>query len=221
MIKVYSLRWAPPMVRGFVRDVRVRWALEEAHLPYENELVGPTDQKPDGSYREIQPFGQVPGYVEDDLILSESGGIVHHIALKSEALMPREPDAQARVVTWMFAALNSVEPFVGQLAEIDVFAKNQEWTKERRPTIARLVNMRLDALVTKLEGKEYLCDRFTAADVLMAHTLRLLKGTEFLTARPVLASYLARCEARPAYQKALADHLASFDENAAPKPQPS
>jgi Glutathione S-transferase, N-terminal domain len=133
VIKVYSYRWVPSVVRGVVRDVRVRWALEEIGLPYENVLIGPAEQKSD-EYRAIQPFGQVPALVEDDLTLSESGAIVHYLAQKSEKLMPKEPVAQARVTSWMFAALNSVEPFV-QHWQLDVFFAKEDAKTAPKPRL--------------------------------------------------------------------------------------
>jgi glutathione S-transferase len=157
VIKVYSYRWVPPIVRGVVRDVRVRWALEEIGLPYENVLIGPAEQKSD-EYRAIQPFGQVPALVEDDLTLSESGAIVHYLARRSEKLMPKEPFAQARVTSWMFAALNSVEPFVQQW-QLDVFFAKADAKAAPKPRLLELVGSRLDALIPKLEGREYLEDR--------------------------------------------------------------
>jgi glutathione S-transferase len=218
VIKVYSYRWVPPVVRGVVRDVRVRWALEEIGVPYENVLIGPAEQKSD-EYRAIQPFGQVPALVEDELKLSESGAIVHYLAQKSEKLMPKEPAAQARVTSWMFAALNSVEPFVQQW-QLDVFFAKEDPKAAPKPRLLELVGSRLDALVPKLEGREYLEDRFTAADILMGSVMRMLFDTEFIKSRPVLLAYRKRCEARPAFKKALADHLASFDDSLGPKEMP-
>jgi glutathione S-transferase len=218
VIKVYSYRWVPPIVRGVVRDVRVRWALEEIGLPYENVLIGPAEQKSD-EYRAIQPFGQVPALVEDDLTLSESGAIVHYLAQKSEKLMPKEPFAQARVTSWMFAALNSVEPFVQQW-QFDVFFAKADAKAAPKSRLLDLVGSRLDALVPKLEGREYLEDRFTAADILMGSVMRMLFDTEFITSRPVLLEYRKRCEARPAFKKALADHMASFDDSLGAKEMP-
>ncbi len=216
VIEVYSYRWVPPIVRGVVRDVRVRWALEEIGLPYENVLIGPAEQKSD-EYRAIQPFGQVPALVEDDLTLSESGAIVH--SQKSEKLMPKEPVAQARVTSWMFAALNSVEPFVQQW-QLDVFFAKEDARAAPKPRLLELVGSRLDALVRQLESREYLEDRFTAADILMGSVMRMLFDTEFITSRPVLLEYRKRCEARQAFKKALADHMASFDDSLGPKEMP-
>ena len=218
MIKLYSYRWVPPIIRGVVRDVRVRWALEEIGLPYENVLIGPAEQK-SHEYRAIQPFGQVPALVEDDLELAESGAIVHYLAQRSEKLMPRDAAAQARVTSWMFAALNSVEPFVQQW-QFDVYFAKEDAKATPKSGLLKLVGVRLDALIPKLEGREYLENRFTAADILMGSVMRMLFDTEFITSRPVLLEYRKRCEARPAFKKALADHMASFDDSLGPKEMP-
>ncbi|ATB29470.1 glutathione S-transferase family protein [Melittangium boletus] len=215
MIRVSAFRWVPPLAQGLVRELRVRWALEEAGLAYEERLIGPEDQTSE-HYRRLQPFGQVPSYEEDGLVMFESGAIVMHIAERSEALMPSEPVARARSKTWMFAALNSVEPSIQNLAEIDLFHPQEEWAKQRRPMAVEDVKTRLTSLSDWLEGKDYLEERFTAADLLMTTVLRILRHTELVARMPVLEAYRLRCEARPAFRKALADHLAPFARNAPP-----
>src|SRR6266705_968783 len=132
MIKVSAFRWVPDFARGLVRDLRVRWALEEAGLPYEARLIGAGDQK-SKAYLAMQPFGQVPVYEEDGLVLFESGAIVLHIAERSDVLMPSDPGRRARVTAWMFAALNTIEPRIQHLAELDLFHAGEEWAKLRRP----------------------------------------------------------------------------------------
>jgi glutathione S-transferase len=212
-ITATTFRWVPPLVQGLVRDLRVRWALEEAGLPYQTKLIGPADQQ-SVAYLSMQPFGQVPVYEEDGFVLFESGAIVLHIAERCEALMPNEQLARARTKTWMFAALNSVEQFVQMLAEIDLFAGGQEWAKLRRPTVLAATTARLSTLTQWLEGREYLEGRFTAADLLMTTVLRILRHTDIVSGFPTLRDYQLRCEARPAFQKALRDHMASFAANA-------
>lgn len=209
MISVSAFRWVPEFARGLVRDLRVRWALEEAGLPYEAWLIGPDDQKSD-AYRQMQPFGQVPAYEEDGVVLFESGAIVHHIAAKSDVLMPREEKARARALTWMFAALNSIEPHIQNLTAIDLFHADKDWAKERRPGALQLAQSRLDALSKWLENRDYLEDRFTAADLLMASVLRIPRHCDLVTAMPVLENYRLRCEARPAFTRALAAQMADF-----------
>ena len=145
MIRVTAFRWVPPFAQGLVRDLRVRWALEEAGLPYEQILIGPDDQK-SAAYRDKQPFGQVPVLEDGDVTLFESGSIVMYIAEKSNTLLPPAAEDRARTLTWMFAALNSVEPFVAGLNAIDLFAPNEEWGKLRRPAAEALLRSRLESL---------------------------------------------------------------------------
>ncbi|HZO46814.1 MAG TPA: glutathione S-transferase family protein [Xanthobacteraceae bacterium] len=212
-ITVSALRWVPPFAQGLARDFRVRWALEEAGLPYEERLIGPEDQTSE-SYRALQPFGQIPAIEDDGLPLFESGAIVLHIAERSEALMPSDPAGRARVTCWAFAALNSIEPRVQALAEIDLFHADAEWAKTRRPAVEQVLNTRLTALAARFNGRDYLEDRFTAADILMTTVLRVLRHSNLLAQFPALEAYRQRCEARPAFQKAMADHLAPFAKHA-------
>jgi len=212
-ITVTAFRWVPPFAQGLVRDLRVRWALEEAGLGYEERLITAEEQSSDG-YHRLQPFGQVPVYQEDDLTLFESGAIVLHVAERSEALMPADPAGRARARTWAFAALNSVEPQIQQLAEIDLFHPDEAWAAQRRPAAVEAVQARLAKLARWLDGRDYLEDRFTAGDLLMTSVLRILRHTDLLAEVPVLDAYRQRCEARPAFQKALADQLAPFAANA-------
>ncbi|WP_224369631.1 glutathione S-transferase family protein [Hyalangium versicolor] len=216
MIKVSAFRWVPPFAQGVVRDLRVRWALEEAGLAYEEMLIGPEDQRTE-TYRRLQPFGQVPAYQENGLEMFESGAIVLHIAERSEALMPSEPEGRARTTTWMFAALNSVEPHFQNLAAIDLFYAQEEWAKLRRPGAVDAAKARLAVLSNWLDGREYLEERFTAGDLLMTTVLRILRHTDLVAQMPVLETYRQRCEARPAFQKALAAQMAPFAQNAPPK----
>lgn len=215
MIRVTAFRWVPPFAQGLVRDLRVRWALEEAGLPYEERLIGPEDQK-SADYRLQQPFGQVPVYEENGLVLFESGAIVQHIAERSEVLMPTEPHARARTKTWIFASLNSLEQHVQNFTSLDLFYAKEEWAKLRRPSALEMLQGRLQSLAHWMEGKEYLEGRFTAGDLMMSSVLRILRHTELLSKYPVLEAYQKRCEARPAFQKALAAQMAPFAKNAPP-----
>jgi glutathione S-transferase len=212
-ITVTTFKWVPPIIQGLVRDLRVRWALEEAGLAYTTHLIGPPDHQ-SAEFLHLQPFGQVPVYQEDGLVLFESGAIVLHIAERSEALMPTERDARACTKAWMFAALNSVEQFAEMFTELDLFAAGQEWANLRRPMLLATTTARLSKLAQWLEGREYLEDRFTAADLLMTTVLRTLRHSDLVTSNPTLHAYQHRCEARPAFQKALKDHMASFAANA-------
>jgi glutathione S-transferase len=213
-IRVSVLRAVPPFAQGLVRDLRVRWALEEAGLSYSEHIIGPEDQQSQ-DYRSLQPFGQVPAYQEGDLVLFESAAIVHHVAQRSEALMPAAAASRARVTAWMFAAMNSIEPFVSNLGVIDFGYPQEEWAKLRRPGALEFVQKRLQELATALGTRSYLeADRFTAADILMTTVLRQLRHTDVVAKIPSLESYRLRCEARPAFQRALAGQMAVFARNA-------
>lgn len=209
MILVTAFKWVPPFAQGLVRDLRVRWALEEAGLRYEVKLL--EDGEKDGAeYRAWQPFGQVPAYEENGLKLFESGAIVLRIADRSENLLPGDPAARARAVEWLFAALNTIEPPIANLAGIDLFAPDQEWAKLRRPEAETSVKKRLAELAAALGDGPYIDGpRFTVGDLMMATVLRILRHTE-LVAEAGLGDYLARCEARPAFQRALAGQMADF-----------
>jgi len=212
-IKVIAYQWAPPQAQGLVRDLRVRWALEEAALPYEDKLL-PFGEQNLPAHRALQPFGQIPVYQEGELTLFESGAIVTHIGEKSTVLLSNDPVKRARAITWMFAALNSVEPHIQALAAIDLFFAKEEWARLRRPSALAMAQSRLNALAATLEGRDYLEREFSAGDLLMASVLRFLRHTTIVTDMPVLAAYLARCEARPAFKRALAAQLAPFERYA-------
>jgi glutathione S-transferase len=213
--RVSAFRWVPPFAQGLVRDLRVRWALEEARLPYEERLIGLEDQRSE-AYLSLQPFGQVPSYEEDGLVLFESGAIVLHIAERSDKLMPSSPRARARTKTWMFAALNAVEPPIEFLNVLDMLQDGDESAKSLRSAVVGEVKKRLASLCCCLAGRDYLGDRFTAADLLMVTVLRILRRTGLVEERPEVNSYLLQCEARPAFQKALAEQMARFAENVPP-----
>lgn len=222
MIRVTAFKWVPPFAAGLARDLRVRWALEEAGIPYEEKLIGQEEQS-SPEYRALQPFGQVPVYEEEvdgqRIELFESGAIVLHIAERSEILLPSDPAARAKVIAWLFAALNSMEPFIGGLTQIDLFAADSEWGKLRRPEVLQRLEKRLDEFASALGEDEYLVGSFSAADLMMTTVLRILRHTDLVEKRANLAAYKQRCEARPAFQKALADQLAPFERNAPPVQQ--
>lgn len=217
MIAVYSYKWVPDFARGLVRDLRVRWALEEAGLPYEQRLIGLGHDQNTPQYRACQPYGQVPAYVEGDLTLFESGAIVLHVAEKTEALLPRDANGRARAICWLFSALNTIEHVVQELIGLDAFFKGQAWTEGRRASLQPMVERRLAELATALGDKDYLEGRFTAGDLMMATVLKILRSTDLLAPHPNLVAYVARCEARPAYQRALKAQLESF----AAEPEPA
>jgi len=214
MITVYAFRWVPDFAKGQVRDLRVRWALEEAGIPYRTRLIGQGEQdKPD--YRALQPFGQVPVYEEDGLVLFESGAIVLHIAERSETLLPKDAAARARATQWLIAALNSIEPFIMDMVRIDNFCAGQEWARLRRPDALAFLNNRLAALSRTLGEKPFLDgERFSAGDLMMATVLRILDGTDIVRGDKRLSAYIDRCTARPAFQRALAAQLGDFQDAA-------
>lgn len=212
MITISAFRWVPPFARGQVRDLRVRWALEEAGLPYQTRLLSQGDQD-NADYRELQPFGQVPIFDEDGFVLFESGAIVLYVGERCEALLPHEPLARARATQWVVAALNSIEPFMLNVALIDLFYSNEEWGKLRRPSAVAFLEKRLAALARNLGNKPFLDgERFTAGDLLMSSVLRILPS---ITARHApLEEYVARCTARPGFARALDAQLGDFKDAA-------
>lgn len=216
MITVTTFKWVPDFARGLVRDMRVRWALEEAGLAYAETLID-FDEKDGAAYRARQPFGQVPVYEEEGgLVLFESGGILHHIASRHDALMPADAGERAQVTTWLFAALNSLEPRVQALAEIDLFHPDEAWAQARRPGAEEAVRLRLGELSAVLETRDWLvAGRFTVADLLMAMVLDILRHTDILADYPVLTAYRDRGFARPAYARALKRHMAVFEQEPA------
>ena len=214
MITVSAFKWVPDFAKGYVRDLRVRWALEEAGLPYRTRLLEQGDQDKE-DYRALQPFGQVPIFEEDGLSLFESGAIVLHIGERSEALLPKDPAARVRATQWLIAALNSIEPFMSNVALIDIFYKDEEWAKLRRPGAVQFVQRRLSALSKKLGEKQFLDgDRFTAGDLMMSTVLRILDNTDIVTSDKRLAAYIERCTARPAFKRALDAQLGDFKKAA-------
>lgn len=209
MITISAYNWVPDFAKGHVRDLRVRWALEEAGIPYEVRLIDHTG-KLSADYRAWQPFGQVPAFEEDGVRMFESGAIVLHIAERSEVLMPADPAARARVLSWVIAALNSVEPFVMWLSNINLHNADAPWADAARQQALAMVKKRLDGVAHWLGSRDWLEDRFTAADLLMACVLRSLAKTGLVSGDPVLGPYLKRCLDRPAFGRALSAQMADF-----------
>lgn len=208
---ITAFTWVPPFARGFVRDIRARWAFEEADQAYAVDLVdGPTVKGK--AHRRFQPFGQIPTYRDDTVEIFESGAIVMHICERAGVLVPSAPAARARATQWLIAALNSVEPWVMQLAVVDVFEADREWSGLRRPKVIDDLHARLKDLAHALGDKETLDGGdFSYGDLMMTSVLGGLRGTDILDDHPNLAAYVARGEARPAHVKAMADHLATFE----------
>lgn len=211
-IRVSALSWVPPLAYGLVRDLRARWALEEAGRAYCVRLHDPREALPE-SYLAEQPFGQVPSYRDNMVEIFESGAIVLHIASDCEALLPTDAKLRARGISWLFAALNSVEPHVHQLSWIKLFHADAPWAAACRAEITTMLEKRLSAVERCLGDKEWLEGGFTAGDLMMVSVLRNLRSTGIVSARPKLAAYVARGEARPAFERALADQMAPFEAN--------
>lgn len=208
--------WVPDFARGQVRDLRVRWALEEVGRPYQVRYLNQGSQKAP-PHRAIQPFGQVPTFEDGDLTLFESGAIVLHVAGGHPGLMPSDPTARARAIEWAFAALNTVEPPIMDHAIATLFEADKPWSKPRLPAVKARIDERLGELSDRLGNRDWLDGNFTAGDLLMIAVLRILNGTDMLHSYPNLAAYVARGEARPAFRKALADQMAGF--TGSPPPQ--
>jgi glutathione S-transferase len=208
-----ALRWVPPVAQGYVRDHRVRWALEEAGIAHEVVLLDRSGMDEE-AYRAWQPFGQIPAYRDDEVEIFESGAIVLHIAKSSTALAPADAVGYARVTTWIFAALNTLEPAVVAYAHLDAFYAGQDWVEGYRPIAEDRLKRRLADLQRWLTHREYLEGRFTAGDIVMSTVLRDLGDAAILSEFPTLASYLARCEARPAFARAIDAQLRDYRENA-------
>ncbi len=205
-IEVTALAWVPPIARGQVRDLRVRWALEEADLPYRTRLIDKRVQ-PEGD--PAQPFAQVPVYREEGLTLFECGAIALHIGEKDERLLPRDPAGRAQAIMWLFAALNSIDPLVQMLTVTRILGQGKAWSEGCRETVVPLLERRLKQLAGRLDGKDWLEGQFTVGDLMMVATLRTLAPGS-LAMPDALTDYIARGEARPAFVQAMVDHLADF-----------
>ena len=200
---------SPDRGRGLARDMRVRWALEEVGQPYDVRLVSFSEMK-ESAHRRLHPFGQIPTYEEGDLTLFESGAIIFHIAQRRAGLLPEEANARARAIAWMFAALNTVEPPIVELSMAMILERDKSWYEERLVMLKDRVRTRLGELSRRLGGAEWLDGAFSAGDLLMVTVLRRAGAAGELEKHPNLVAYVARGEARPAYQRAFADQLAVF-----------
>jgi glutathione S-transferase len=206
-IIITAFERSPDGGKGLARDTRVRWALEEVGLAYEVRPVSFHAMK-ESAHLALHPFGQIPTYEEGDLTLFESGAIVLHIAERHEVLLPREANARARAITWMFAALSSVEPVILELVTIKFLEGDKPWSKERLSLVEARIRERLRQLADRLGNADWLDGAFSAGDLMMISVLLRLKPSGMLDAFPSLAAYVARGEARPAYKRAYAAQLA-------------
>ncbi len=205
---------SPDRGRGLARDMRVRWALEEVGQPYRVRLLSFGAMK-EAAHLALHPFGQIPTYEEGDLVLFESGAIVLHLAQHHAGLLPEDANARARAVSWMFAALNTVELPALEFSMALLFEKDKSWSAERMPMLKDRVRARLAELANRLGQAEWLDGEFSAGDLLMVSVLRRLSGRGVLEEFPNLVAYVARGEARPAFQRAFAAQLAVFNSRPA------
>jgi len=211
---ITAFKSSPDRGKGLARDMRVRWALEETGQRYAVRLVSFAAMKaPD--HLALHPFGQIPTYEEGELVLFESGAIVLYLAERHPGLLPRDAHARARAITWMFAAVNTVEPPVLELQNLRLLERHEPWYAQRLPLVEARVRERLDALSARLGDADWLDGDFSAADLMMVNVLLRLKTSGLLDPYSNLCAYLARGEARPAYQRAFAAQLAVFTEGSA------
>lgn len=211
---ITAFEQSPDRGRGLARDMRVRWALEEVGQPYEVRLLSFAAMK-EPEHRALHPFGQIPTYEEGDLVLFESGAIIFHIAQRHPGLLPEDTNARARAISWMFAALNSVEIPALEFSMFWLFERDQPWYEQRLPMLKDRVRVRLGELATRLGDADWLDGEFSAGDLLMVTVLRRLKTSGMLDEFPSLAAYVARGEARPAFKRAFEAQLAVFNSQQA------
>ena len=210
-IEITAFVWVPEFAQGLVRDLRVRWALEEAGLDYRVRLLG---QERPADYLKEQPFDQVPCFNDGTVQIFETGAILQYIGEKSEALLPRDPQGKYRAIQWSYAALNSVEPGVQHRVLLDAFYGDQEWAKLRKPSADEFARLKLKRVSDRLGDKQWLeGDRFTIGDLMMVTVLRLANKGGLLADTLNLSEFVKRGEARPAFQRALADQLATYREH--------
>jgi glutathione S-transferase len=212
---ITAFEQSPDRGRGLARDTRVRWALEEVGQPYAVRFVSFGAMK-EPAHLGLHPFGQIPTYEEGDLALFESGAIVFHIAERHAGLLPQDANARARAITWMFAALSTVEPPILELTTARLLEGDKSWSEQRIPLVKGRIRARLDQLSARLGDADWLDGAFSAGDLMMASVLIRLKMSGLLDEYPNLAAYVARGEARPAYKRAFADQLAVFTSNQLP-----
>ena len=211
-VEITAFRWVPAFAAGLVRDLRIRWALEEIERPYRVRLLDATNPRPQEYFAE-QPFGQVPAYRDNQVQLFESGAILIHLAIEEERLLPFDRNERMRGIAWLIAALNSVEPTIFELVNIDIFNKGQAWTEERRPQVIERIRGRLALLAETLGDQPWFEGRFTIGNLMMASVLRNLRHTDLVAEQPRLAAFLERSQQRPAFQRALGDQLAVFEQH--------
>ena len=211
---ITAFKASPDRGRGLARDMHVRWALEEVGQPYEVRLVSFSEMK-ERAHKALQPFGQIPTYEEGDLALFETGAIVLHIAENHRGLLPEDPNARARAISWMFAAQSTVEPVVVQREVSILMERDKPWHEERLPLVEDRIRARLDDLSSYLGDSDWLDGQFSAGDLLMVEVLRRLGSSDILEDYPNLSNYVVRGEARPAFKRAFDAQFAVFESASA------
>lgn len=206
---VTAFDWVPDFARGLVRDLRARWAFEEIGRPYDVKLLSAMSPRPD-DYLAWQPFDQVPAFADGDLSFFETGAILLYLGEQDERLLPTEAQSRWSAISWLFAALNSVEPYISRLVGYDIFLADKPWAKEARAAAAEITERKLMRVNDALGQKAWLADQFSIADIAMVTVLNNLRHTEMVAAYPRLAAYKQRGEDRPAYKRALEAQLADF-----------
>jgi glutathione S-transferase len=212
-IEVTAFKWVPPFAQGFVKDLRVRWALEEIGHPYRERLIGGIFEDQPSEYLADQPFGQVPVYKENGLTLFETGSILIHVGGKDDRLLPSDLAGRGRAISWMTAALNSVEPALSALMLVGHAGAEKEWADDAKTAVRPFAEKRLAMLSDALGDRDWLEDRFTIGDLVMVDVLRTAPEDELVPAHPNLAAYVDRGTSRPAFKAAMAAQLAAFDRN--------
>jgi glutathione S-transferase len=215
---VTAFNWVPEFAKGLVRDLRVRWALEEIGRPYQTELLNAREPRPQ-EYLSRQPFDQVPAFSDDGLQLFETGAILLYLGEQDERLMPRDPQARWTAIAWVFSALNSVEPIVQRITTYDLRHKDEPWQPGAREAALGLCKQKMKRVNDALAGKDWLAGSFSVADIAMVTVLNNLRHTDLVSEFPALAEYKNRGEARPAYKRALDAQMADFTDQ--PQPQPA
>lgn len=210
-IEITGYRWVPPFAQGFVRDLRPRWACEEAGLAYRERLINVQD-KPAG-FGEEQPWNQVPVMRDGALHIWESGATLLHLGEKSEALLPRDGQARSNALSWLFSAFNTIEPLMFEFTNVTAFARGEEWAKLRRPSLDEFIRKRLAPLEARLAAQDWLDDRFTVADIAMVTVLRAMGGSKLLAEHSAVSAYVDRGMGRPGFKQAMADQLAAFERH--------
>lgn len=206
---ITAFKQSPDRGRGLARDMAVRWALEEAGQAYDVRLVTFPEMKAP-AHMAVQPFGQIPSYEDGDLVLFESGAIVLHIAERHGGLLPHDADARARAITWMFAAVSTLQPPIVEFGMATILERDKPWFEARQPMLEQAVRTRLDQLAARLGEADWLDGDFSAGDLMMVVVLRRLGSSGILNDYPTLSAYVARAEARPAFRRAYDDQAAVF-----------